>query len=156
MQLTCPCCHARYPLDAAVQDEAARELLELSTKAGDLWPLVVLYMTFFRPAKTALAWSRAKRLAKQTLELSGHSVALAEALQEACTALAEKRAQAGWKPMSNHNYLKRVLESVEARLGPAAGGATWQQQADALARTPTPTPKSKGAQALVALEGMKR
>lgn len=152
MQLTCPCCHARYPLEAATQDEAARELLELSTKAGELWPLIVLYMTFFRPSKTALAWSRAKRLAKQTLELSSHTAALAEALHEACAALAEKRAQPGWKPMTGHNYLKRVLESVEARQGPSAAGPTWQQQADALARVP----KSKGGQALVALEGMKQ
>ena len=24
MQLTCPCCHARYALEAALEDEAAR------------------------------------------------------------------------------------------------------------------------------------
>lgn len=154
MQLTCPCCHARYPIDAAVQDEDARELLALSSGAADLWPLIVVYLAFFRPAKTALAWSRAKRLAKQTLELSADTRALAAALQEATDALAEKRAQGGWKPLSNHNYLKRVLESVEARLG--AGAAPCARPATAHQAEAPRQPQSKGAQALVALEAMKR
>ena len=26
MQLNCPCCHARFPLEAALQDDAARDM----------------------------------------------------------------------------------------------------------------------------------
>jgi hypothetical protein len=116
MQVRCPCCHAPFSLEAVLQDEAARDFTELLVKAGAATRPLVTYIGFFRSASRALAWDRALRLATEVLELGAEPQVLAAALVETCASLDEKRAQPGWKPMSNHNYLKRVLESVAARV----------------------------------------
>lgn len=151
MQLTCPCCHAHVPLEAALQDEAGRELVGMLTT---LQPMLVLplvhYLAFFRPAKQQLGWGRSLRLAREVLNLAPFAPELlAAALIEAGRALDEKRHQAGWKPMGNHNYLKRVLEGLEGRAeAPVAAPA-------AVAGKP-PAPRGKQAGALISLEGLKR
>lgn len=151
MQLSCPCCHARFPFEAALQDESARELLGLmATMPAGLSRPLVAYLGLFRAAGRQLAWDRALRLARETLATTANVDALEAALVETVATLDEKRAQPGWKPLTAHNYLKRVLESVEARLG--AGSVTVLAPVDQAPRAPT----SKAGQAMVALQGMKR
>lgn len=150
MQLNCPCCHARFPFEAALQDDAAREVngLLVAMQPQLLRPLIS-YIGLFRAAGRQLAWDRAARLMVETVNLAPFDVpALAAALVETVAAMDEKRAQAGWKPLANHNYLKRVLESTTARQGAAAPAGDL-----VVAR---PAPKSKTGQAVVALEAMKR
>lgn len=116
MQFTCPCCRARISVDTTFQDEAAREFFRLVLPLGALGAPLVTYLGFFRPIKQAtLAWDRALRLAREVLELTNDRSVLAAALNEACASLDAKRAEPGWKPLTGHNYLKRVLESVAAR-----------------------------------------
>jgi len=151
MQLTCPCCHARLPLEAALQDDAGRELLGLlaGLDAALARPLVS-YLGLFRARTTQLGWDRSLRLAREVLELSSQPAALQAGLVETVAAMDEKRAQASWKPLGNHNYLRRVLEGVEARLAalPAASVVA--------APSNTVAPRSRTGQALVGLQGMKR
>ena len=133
-----------------MQDDAARELLTLlATMQPGLSRPLLSYLGLFRAANRALAWDRSLRLCRETLALSTSTTALEAALVETVTAIDEKRAQPGWKPLTAHNYLRRVLESVEARV--AAGSVLVpadQPQAKA--------PSSKTGQALVGLQGMKR
>ncbi|MGA0610524.1 hypothetical protein [Caldimonas sp. KR1-144] len=152
MQLTCPCCHVRFPLEAALQDEAGRELLALlaGLDSAIARPLAS-YLGFFRATKTQLGWDRALRLAREVLDLTVDQGHLQVALDETVAAMAEKRAQSGWKPLGGHNYLRRVLESATARLEASAGADLHQSRSSA-----APAPRSKTGQALVALEGMKR
>lgn len=141
MILTCPCCHARYPLDAVVQDEAARELLAMRAVMP---PSLVPYLALFRTEKRALAWDRALKLAKEALELEPNIVRLETTLAETVEAIRAKREAGQVQPLKNHNYLKRVLESVATR--PDVGA-------------PLAAPgglKSKRGQALAALEAHKR
>jgi hypothetical protein len=149
MQMTCPCCHAHVPLEAALQDEAGRELVGmLAAMQPELARVLVHYIGYFRPAKQQLGWGRALRLVREATNLCVMAPPLVWALNETARVLDEKRAQPGWKPLGNHNYLKRVLESVPEHLlqSPPAtpGGAT------------PPVPASKTGRALVALEAMKR
>jgi hypothetical protein len=150
MQLTCPCCHAHVPLEAALQDEAGRELVGMlaAMQPGLALPLVH-YLAFFRPAKQQLGWGRALRLAREVINLAPFAPELlTSALIEAARALDEKRQQPGWKPMGNHNYLKRVLEGLQGRTEAAPGPAG--------SPAPAPAPRGKTAGALMSLEGMKR
>jgi hypothetical protein len=48
VQLTCPCCHAKYPLEAATEEEAAGELQLLLVQAGPLARPLVAYLGLFR------------------------------------------------------------------------------------------------------------
>jgi hypothetical protein len=149
MLLSCPACHARFSIEAALQDDAGRELLALlAPMEPALSRPLFAYLGLFRSASRALSWDRALRLAREVQGLCANQAALAQSLVETVASLDDKRAQPGWKPLSNHNYLKRVLESVEARALPAVlpqGGETAAHKF-----------KSKDGQALAALEGMKR
>jgi hypothetical protein len=148
MQLTCPTCNAHMSLESALQDDAGRELLGMLTgMPHDLVLPLVHYLGFFRPAKQQLGWGRSLRLAREVVALASTD-ALLLGLVEAGRGLDEKRAQGGWKPMGNHNYLLRCIEGATAR----AGAAVVLQ---AHAHT-APQPRSKTGAALVSLEEMRR
>lgn len=143
MQLCrCPVCHARIGLAALVQDEAGRELLGLLAKLDTATGAALVgYLGLFRSAQRDLANDRALKLAKEALALGdmGH---VAQAMRLTADNLLGKG-----QPLGNHNYLKKVLADVAAVDNPAvAAGVVPNQQT---------LPKSKTAQALMALEAMK-
>lgn len=116
MQLTrCPVCHSRIALEQLVQDEAGRELLAMLAKLDTLTgTALVSYIGLFRSTNRDLANDRALKLAQETLAIEAVQW-LTPALQETVEAMKEKRAQGDVKTLANHNYLKRVLESVIKR-----------------------------------------
>ena len=117
MQLIrCPICHSRISLEALVQDEAGRELMALVAKLDtQTGAALVSYLGLFRSASRDLANERALRLARETLALSGDTERLSIALSETVEALRGKQPR---QPLKNHNYLQKVLESVQARPKP--------------------------------------
>lgn len=153
MQLNCPVCHATFPIESALQHEAGREVMAmLAGMQPDLSLPLMHYIGYFRPAKQQLGWGRALRLMREVVGLLPVPAdTLVLGLVEAAHGLDEKRAQPGWKPLGNHNYLKRCLESAQARQ--EAGVVV--QAALATAAPAARQPRSQAGQALVALEGMK-
>ena len=113
MQLTrCPICHSRIHLDALIQDSAGRDLLALIAKLDrQLAMPLVTYIGLFRSNKRDLANDRAYRLASDVLSL-GEGAALTIALSQTTEQMRNKAALGQFKPLSNHNYLKRVLEDT--------------------------------------------
>ena len=116
MQLTrCPICHSRISLEALVQDEAGRELMALVARLdSQTGGALVSYLGLFRPARRDLANERALRLANEALGLVPASdiARLAIALSETVEALRGRQPR---HPLKNHNYLKKVLETVTCR-----------------------------------------
>ena len=152
MQLTCPACHARNSFEAFIQDEAARELMALAADAGAAWRPLVTYLGFFRSKSRALAWDRALRLTREVLELANDRSVLAAALSETCASLDAKRAEVSWKPLTGHNYLRRVLEAVNARRGVGRIETTYGTDSE----QPPAIMKSETGRAIAALELKKR
>lgn len=114
MNIKCPCCGSQFSAEVALQEEAGRELLaEIARLSAPMSRAMFAYLGLFRPAERILSWSRALKLAREVLALGPEHVLL-PAMEDTLTALSEKRVQPGWKPMKNHNYLARVLESVES------------------------------------------
>ena len=148
MQLNCPICHTAFPIEAALQHEAGREVMAmLAGMQPELALPLMHYIGYFRPAKQQLGWGRALRLMREVVLLLPTPVdTLVLGLTEAARSLDEKRAQPGWKPLGNHNYLRRCLDSAQARCEPLA----------APAGVVMPAARSKAGAGLVALEGMKR
>lgn len=148
MQLTCPCCHAAFPIEVALQNEDGRQVMAMLAGMQPQLALPLMhYIGYFRPAKQQLGWGRALRLMREVVMLLPAPVdTLVLGLTEAARSLDEKRAQPGWKPLGNHNYLRRCLDSAQARCGPAVA------QPAAVA----PAARSRAGAGLVALEGMKR
>ena len=144
MQLNrCPVCHTRISLDALAQDEAGRALLGLLAGLSfDMGTALVGYLGLFRSATRDLANDRALKLAKEVLELATEP-ALIPAMRQTVEQIQAK----GGKPLTNHNYLKRVLEDVGYAPRTEAPKGT---QCVPYAGKPIKT--SKTAQALQALE----
>lgn len=151
MQLTCPTCHASFPLEVALQHEAGREVIAMLAGTPPALALLLMhYIGFFRPAKQQLGWGRALRLLREVLALAGPDV-LEHGLAEAGRGLDDKRSAPGWKPLGNHNYLARCLESAQAK-----ADAGMPPAALVVVRPAKPAPQSKAGGAMVALEGMRR
>ncbi len=114
MQLArCPVCHNRISLEAVVQDESGRELLGLlSTLDQSTGAALVSYMGLFRSKSRDLANDRALRLAREVLDIAT-GPNLVAALANTVENMRTKQQAGGFKPLSNHNYLKRVLESAD-------------------------------------------
>lgn len=160
MILHCPCCHAQYSIEALTQDSAARELLGMR---GTMPPNLLAYLTLFRSEKRALSFDRALKLAKEALQLSADPAQLDAAMAETVESMRAKREQGQGKPLKNHNYLKRVLESIPAggavaaptRERSTAGASKRAQTLEALAQWAggdwLRTEIANGLQALVAL-----
>ena len=109
MQLNrCPVCHARIGLEALVQDEAGRELLgvlaRLSVEAGSA---LVGYLGLFRSSSRDLANAKALKLAKEALAL-----APLELVSEAMRKTVDNLQGHGNRHLTNHNYLKKVLQDI--------------------------------------------
>lgn len=118
MRLRCPCCFAEYSAEMALDNDAARELMALLLNLErDLSRSLAAYLGLFRSKTRALAWERALRIAREVLEL-GNAQLLAPALSETVETMRAKQQSEAWRPLTNHNYLKRVMETVATR--PAA------------------------------------
>ncbi len=120
----CPICHSQIQLEALVQDEAGRQLMAaLVPLTPEHGTAVVSYIGLFRAHNRDLANDRALRLIREVLELGGAEIA--PALVEVVEAMRSKAQQnpAVWKPLSNHNYLKRVIEGLSVSVAPVAATA---------------------------------
>lgn len=113
MQLgRCPVCHSRISLEQVCQDDAGRELLALLSKLDSATGVaLVSYLGLFRSSNRDLANDRALRLVQEVIALEAFQF-LVPALIETTEALKAKRSSGEVKALGNHNYLKRVLESV--------------------------------------------
>lgn len=142
MQLArCPVCHARIGLDAVVQDEAGRELLGLLVKLDiEAGAALVGYISLFRSASRDLSNAKALLLAEGALAL-GDLPQVVVAMRKTAEALQGK----GGKPLSNHNYLKQVIDDMTVGGLPMAAAPAVMKGAA----------KSKTAQTMMALEAMK-
>ncbi|WP_429885358.1 hypothetical protein [Geoalkalibacter halelectricus] len=114
MKLRCPVCHASNSLEAFTADEAGRELLVLLANSGALFRPLVGYLGCFRPASRDLSHGRALKLAREVLALNIDPARLVGALEETTAAMRQKRLEGAGKPLANHNYLKKVAESLPA------------------------------------------
>lgn len=116
MRLRCPVCHAEAALEAWAEDDAAREMMGLLAGLdAQLGRALAAYLGLFRSKSRALAWERALRLAREVLGLGLDEAVLAQALSDTVEAMRVKREAGDIRPLENHNYLKRVAETVAAR-----------------------------------------
>lgn len=113
MQLTrCPVCHSRISLEQLVQDEAGRDLLTLLTRLDkSTGTVLVTYIGLFRSQSRDLANNRALKLAQDALALAPEAQLLT-AMANVVESMRAKQQQGSFKPLANHNYLKRVLETA--------------------------------------------
>ena len=126
MLLTCPSCGARHSIEAATNDEAAREVVKLAAGMCSAAVPTIQYLGLFRPAKHSLRWARALSLMR---ELSGayHANLIRrrgqkwqirpEAWVLGLEAVLEARDRGKlWTPLRDHAYLFEVVIGHSERL----------------------------------------
>lgn len=133
MMLTCPCCAARFSIEAALMDESARQAVAAALALpAPLAEHLLRYVALFRPAKRALAWDRAARLLAelQALIAQGfierHRVRYrtTEAIwADAIEALLERRGKLRL-PLTGHGYLLEILVDRAAKAQARAESAS--------------------------------
>ena len=150
MLIHCPACGTDFPLAAALQDDAARELVGLLAPDPALFTATINYLGLFKPAKSRLSWGRALDLTKSALELEPNRAQLAAAMTKTAEAIRAK----GGKQLKNHNYLKQVLT-----VAPSSSGApSCTRQEASAASLPSQfnqLPQSKTAAAVQSLNDLR-
>lgn len=167
MQLTCPCCFARYAIEAALTDDAARQAVAAALKLpAPLGDLTLRYLALFRPSKRALSWDRAARLLNELLEpiqagrITRHGRAWAAPLdtwREAFEQMLARRDKLTL-PLASHGYLFEIVAGGASKIeGRAEAAAEQQKRRPHHANTTTPQPAAKLASETVAahLENLK-
>jgi len=146
-EIRCPCCHATFNLEQVAEDEALRELMGLiADLPREVFRPLASYISLFRGKRRATAYERQLRLAREVLALHTDGHLLGAALSETVEAIRAKRESGeDTRPLKNHNYFKRVLESQQAR------GAGAVQPLREAAPTAPRLPTSKTAAALAQL-----
>ncbi|MDP2548063.1 hypothetical protein [Oceanobacter sp. 4_MG-2023] len=110
----CPNCHHRLSLEQICQDEAGHELTKLLFQYdAPTRTALTAYLGLFRSTSRDLSNDRALKLLNEVLVLEAPQWLL-PALQDTVESIRTKRETGQVKPLSNHNYLKRVLESTVA------------------------------------------
>ncbi len=129
VQFTCPCCHARYALEAALSDDDARRAVAAALKMpAPLGDLILRYIGLFRAPKRALSWDRAARLIEELLapmqagRIERHGRTWAAPLEAWKAAIEQMLAQRDrlTLPLKSHGYLFEIISSqankVEAQI----------------------------------------
>lgn len=113
----CPICHSDISFEALIEDDAARELFNtVITMGSGCGAAVVPYLGLFKPEKSSLSNSRALKLVKSLLEMYQPSNVLERALRDTVEQVRRNRRETGRiEPLANHNYLKKVYESVKVQ-----------------------------------------
>lgn len=124
MNITCPCCAARYSIEAAFTDDAARAAVAAALKLpAPLGEQVLRYIALFRPAQRALSWDRATKLLEElqvaisTAQVQRHGRAWAAPLDTWKTALDEVLARRGQLqlPLKTHGYLFEIVAGIASK-----------------------------------------
>jgi hypothetical protein len=91
MRLRCPCCHAEFNPESALEDAAAREMMGLlADLPREVSRPLAAYLGLWRSKSRALAWERALRVAQEALSMSHNHQQLGKALSETVESLRKK------------------------------------------------------------------
>lgn len=155
MQITCPVCHARYAIEAALADADARRAVAAAAKLpGGVGEAAIAYVGLFRPAKSALSWKRAARLLDELVAMVGAGgvarkgrswKAGVNEFQSAFETVLGQREKLTL-PLTSHGYLLEVLVGIADKAEGQAERATEARRRGRSALTPSPSPTSGGGE----------
>lgn len=132
MQVTCPCCAARFPLEAGFSDDDGKRLAAvLADMEPPLARAAIAYLRLFKPAKTALRLPRAIKLLQELAAL----VAAGTVCRDERNGVRRPAAPAVWVaaieqmlqqverlvlPLTGHGYLREVAFGIADKADAAA------------------------------------
>jgi hypothetical protein len=155
MNLICPCCHAVYPIEAALNDLAGRQAIVEAFKLTTFGDLLLGYVKLFTPPKRALSNMRMGKLLEELLPLiraasierNGRVLNAPQDYWRMALAemLAKRDGGTLTLPLKSHGYLLTIIEGYNLK----AEARKEQQHEDQLAgRTPVGSPRPQAGEGL--------
>lgn len=117
MRLICPCCQTDFPIEAAINDIAARNAVKRAFSVTPFGDLLISYVQLFKPAQRALAMPRLVKLLDELMpmiqagriERNGRIwPAPQEYWRQAFEEMLAKREQLTL-PLKSHGYLLTII-----------------------------------------------
>jgi len=117
MRLTCPCCQAEFPLEAALNDVAARQAVVRAFRQTPYGDLLTGYVGLFKPEKRAISMARLAKLldelldmiAKGTIERGGRIYSAPQAYWQQGLEEMLARRDSLTLPLKSHGYLVTIV-----------------------------------------------
>lgn len=126
IEITCPNCAIKFPMIAGMNDAAARQVAELMGHVPPkVAPLLLEYISMFKPPKSGLSWTRARKLltelvndirAGQITRSGATWPAPPDAWQAALQECIDRRHKFTL-PLNSHGYLYEILASSAEKAG---------------------------------------
>lgn len=69
MRLICPCCQTDFPIEAGINDVAARNAVKRAFSLTPMGDLLLAYVQLFKPAKRALSMARLVKILDELLPM---------------------------------------------------------------------------------------
>lgn len=119
MKLVCPVCQAEFPLEAAMNDVAARQAVVRAFELTEFGGLLIRYVQLFKPAKQALSMTKLAKMLDALVPLikegqitrSGVIHAAPQAYwQQAIETMLASREKLSL-PLKSHGYLLEIIAS---------------------------------------------
>lgn len=133
MRLTCPCCQADFPLEAALNDIAARQAIVRAFRETPFGDLLIGYTNLFKPPRQVIRMTKLARLLEELLDMIGEArvkvgtkvlPAPAAYWQQGIEQMLRNRESLNL-PLDSHNYLKKVVFGISDK-----ADARAEQQAE--------------------------
>lgn len=141
MQITCPCCGARFSIEAVLSDASARRMLQWALKMpAPVGDPIIRYIALFRPENRALSWSRAEKLLHELQadiergEIRRRGRTWSAPIEHWKIALEEILGMSGklTLPLKSHGYLYEILAGMADKIE-----AKHERDSEKLLRTDT-------------------
>lgn len=117
MKIVCPCCQADFPLEAGINDVAARNAVKLAFGLTPFGDLMLGYVQLFKPANRAMPIARLAKILEELLAMikqgrinrNGRTwAAPMDAWKSAFEEMLERRDKLTL-PLKNHSYLLTII-----------------------------------------------
>ena len=117
MRIICPCCQSDFPIEAGINDVAARNAVKLAFGLTPFGDLVLGYVQLFKPANRAMPIARLVKILEELLAMikqgrinrSGRTwAAPMDAWKSAFEEMLERRDKLTL-PLKNHSYLLTII-----------------------------------------------
>lgn len=117
MRLICPCCQADYPIEAGINDIAARQAIVRAFKFTPFGDVLLAYVNLFKPAHRSLSMARFTKILVELLDdvksgqiaRNGSTYAAPQAYwQQAIEQMLANRDKLSL-PIKSHGYLYEII-----------------------------------------------
>lgn len=150
MRIICPCCHTDFPLEAGINDVAARNAVKLAFSITPFGDSLLGYVQLFKPEKKVLSMSKLIKLLEELvpmmrdgkIQFNGRTWSAPQAYwQQAIVSMLDGRDKLRL-PLKNHNYLFQIISSYEDKAEAKVEKQTEARKVSGTSRRQEPNPNA--------------